>query len=402
MSILSFNQARRDHLLQQAETAHQRRHFREAYDFLREALRYGENADIFHRAATILNEMGEYAGAAQVAQYALKADPRHSMARWELAVASERLWKLEDALLLFEELAKDDSFSSDARILARKSLVAGMCHLKRMDLAGARKAMFRGAGKGELPQPLATRIERLEAFMSHDHPTQPGLRDWMNIMHGHFLLKVCSRENPIQIHVSPSQAGMDSFGGEHFVTAHPSFQDCARALMELKRWVSSQGSPYCGVYACEPQSIPVAMAVGQLLGLPRVDVAKLSSSDRVLLCLASNAGKMGTKIGRHWHLRHDLFILARSFEREEFHDVVSPPHHQPMVHAWAEPIVAAHRQVLGMIGEFISLPWEQASIKARETMKISSDVGLWDPISADKEGDVRAIADRLLRACDPS
>lgn len=374
MSILSFNHGQRDHLLRQAETAHRRRHFREAYDFLREALRFGENADIFHRAATILNEMGEYPGAAQVARYALKADPSHGPARIELVSALERLWQLDEALTELENLGRDPITLEDPRRAARVNHLLCLCHLKRLDLVGAQRASFRGADRGVLPEPMASRVRRLAEFLD-DAKAPPSLRDRLWIMHGHHLL--------------PTQGDSGLVG-----MSHPTYADCARALRMLKRHAEETRAGYRAVFCCEPGSLPVALAAARCLGVPPADTARLASSDRVLLCLASNSGRPG---GAHRASRHDLFILAKNFEREEYHDVVTPPHHAGKLTVWAEPIPSSHHQIIGLLGELAGLPWEAASIKSRETMRLPSSEA---PGEAFTPGDTIAaerIAARLMR-----
>jgi hypothetical protein len=423
LKIISFNEAKRDDLIQKANAAQKKKQFREAYDFLREALRYGENAAVFNRAATILNEMGEYQGSLQVGEYALKCEPHNPWAKWEMAIAMERLWRLDESLEHLKGLPEGGLSDSPNLTLQRKNNVEGMCHLKRQNLTELRKMVFRGAEKGQLPEPLASRAKRLENYLkpysylsSHEEVTEEtpltsfpklGLRDWMEVMYRYRLLRVCSPQNTLALHLLPSRQSPEQFRGEHFVMGHPNFLDCAKILKILKKTVEEEAVGYRGVYPVEPNSHGLSLALSKILEIPVVDSAKIASSDPILLCLASNLGGAGSKVSKRWPLRHELFILAKSFERDEFCDVVSPPNNASMLNTWAEPIFSGHRQIVGAIGEYMSVPWEEASIKAYQTVrseqnrtKVSgpSDGTYWDPSSSTNERSSVKIAERLLSA----
>ncbi|MBI4027047.1 MAG: hypothetical protein HY360_18830 [Verrucomicrobia bacterium] len=380
MNIISFNEAKQVNLLEKAEIARGKRQFREAYDFLREALRYGENAAIFNRAAAILNEMGEFTGALQVAQYALKCEGANPQAKWEMAVAAERLWKLDLAARLVEELPEEGAPDPFAPHFPRRNELWGMICLKRLHLPGVRKAIFRGAVHGRLPEPLASRAERLAALMADrsssitdplapESASPPGLREWIHVMYRRRLLKVGSVKNGFSLHIFPGQEGAAEFNGEHFVMGHPSFRDCGRILLELHRVITEENRGYGGVYPCHPASASVAIALSRILKIPLVEPVRLSAAAPILLCMASNLGGGAAAVSRRWPARHDLFILGKSFEHDEFYDVVAPPHNRPMLSAWAEPILSDHRQIIGALGEYITLPWEQASIKAYQSVR---------------------------------
>lgn len=430
MNIVSFNQARRDDLLEKAQAAHQKQQFREAYDFLREALRYGENAAIFNRAAGILNEMAEYESAVKVAGYALKCEPHNPQAKWEMAWAYERLWRPAEALQLLNEIPASNPLDPPGQAFSRRDDLLGMCHLKRLDLAEVQKAVFRGAHAGNLPQPIASRAGRLEHCLarfgggvaSGSDPSgrwpgmengaaerRLGLRDWCYIMHGHRLIRTSSRTASFSLPFSPERDGPADAEPEHFVLGHPDFPDCGGILAELKQILAEEGSGYKGVYSCDANSLPVALAVSKILKLPLVDSAKLSASAPILLCLASNLGAAAARFSRHWSARHELFILAKSFERREFYDVVAPPCNRPTIQTWAEPIRSARRQIIGALGEYISLPWEAASIQARRSMNNPQEKGgnpsiaplngsVREPIRLENERDAVRIAERLIAA----
>lgn len=379
MNIISFDQAKREDLLEKADQAHKNRQFREAYGFLREALRFGENAAIFNRAATILNEMGEYTAALQVAQYALKHESNNPVARWELAVANERLWKLEAALGWLAELPAEIPPGLHSQKFANKSELEGMCHLKSLNEKEAHRALFRCTKTDQFPEPLSSRIDRLRDQLNRRAPTSGeipvglSLNEWMGVMYGHRLLYRNSLEQSFKLHVVPGRRS-DTFTGDHFIMGHPSFDDCGRILAALHATVEEEGVGYDGVHACEQASQPVALAVSHALQLPIVDSASLLNGNRVLLCLGSNLDGAAMRNLRRFAPQHDLFILAKSFERDEFYNTVAPPQNKPLMSAWSEPIASPHRQIIGAVGEYITLPWEQTSIQAYEAAKTSRSI----------------------------
>lgn len=362
MNILSFEQGHREQLLERADVAQRHRHFREAYDLLREALRFGEDASIFDRASAILNEMGEFESASQVASRSLRNEPKNPRALWEKAFALERLWKTEEALELLERIRVEDVPNAAMDSGIRLNHLMGMCRLKQRDVNGLRRVVFRSASRGNHLKLISDRLSRLETALDQSGE-RLRLRDWVKIMHDRHLLTVYSRRKKTALHSRIEKSLLKDHEGEHDVIRHLSFEDCGEILLALQRSVRDENRKYVGVCSAEPNSLPLAMAVSKLLGLPVVDMIRLAAPESLLICLVSNLGGMGAHISPRWPSRHDLFIMAKGFEREEFRDVVSPPHNFPQVHAWADPILSNHRQIIGALGEYFSFPWEKASLR---------------------------------------
>ncbi len=417
MNVLFFNEAKQGDLLGKADAARQKRHYREAYGFVREALRFGENAAVLNRATAILNEMGEYATALQLARHALKCESRNACARWEMARACERLWLLDDALDLLRDLNEARVPDAPAGFAAARNDLIGMCRLKRGDLDGVRRALFRGAGRSGFPEPLASRVRgleevtaeakrRAEASATGSAPGM-GLREWLYVMRGSWLIVRRTRERRFATDVVPGLQAPDSFEGEHFVVGCPDFLDCGRILDGLVKVFREKKVSLAGIYPCDFQSLPVALAAARLLDLPLAEASRLAAPRPLLLCLAGNADSTGARAAQRLPSRHPLFLMVKNFEREEFHDAAPPPHNQPRLNSWAEPMLSDHHQMIGAIGECLLPPWEDAAAPALKTSPAVAGIGMnrlekrpHRPVILRDARGAREIADRLVAAAE--
>jgi len=107
---------------------------------------------VLERTVSMLNELGEHAGAAQLAHSALRHAPSSLALRWELALAAERLWKLNSALHWLRELPPEYQPPTVLEGCTSPGELEGMCHIKRLDDAHALTIAFRTARDGKLPE----------------------------------------------------------------------------------------------------------------------------------------------------------------------------------------------------------------------------------------------------------
>jgi hypothetical protein len=344
VNIISFNQLKREALLMKAEGAHKNRQYQQAYDYLREALRFGENAAIFLRAASILNEMGEYQNAAQLAKYALQADPNLSEAKWELAVAYERLWKIDEALALLHEI-ESFVFNSKNDLPLKSIHLFGMCYLKSGDLNAAKRILFRGAVTGTFPEPLISRLNRImKRFESLNVSSVTSLKlaDWIYIMHGNHLLL------------------SDSEGSTQETPFRLEYFDLGKILWEFEKHYKESALKYSGILPIGPHSMSVAKILSEILNLPILG-SVFTGKAPVLICALVN---VGFKLNHPFkNLRqHDVFILVKHFEREEFYDAVSNSISLSL-NSWPESFNIGYHQIIGVLGRRFVLPWEKQIVK---------------------------------------
>ncbi|MDD2710043.1 MAG: hypothetical protein PHV34_18835 [Verrucomicrobiae bacterium] len=355
-NILSFSEFKTEESVRRADAAMQKKQYLQAYQFLREALRYGGNSGIFSRAAAILNEVGDHGGAKQTCLNAIHMEAVSPSIHWELALACERLWFMLDSLELCRSILPVQPVFGLLPKLKRED-VAVMCHIKLLNADSARQALFRGAEKNRLSPRLLARVERLEQLLTDSTPSFH-LREWLHVMRGHVLLVSNDEDQLTGFQGLPEGRGDAPFAGEHFVIAHLNYHDCGIMLNRLRVMAARDEHRYEGVFSVEPSSLPVAMAVSELLSLPLLDHRQTCASSRVLLCLSGNRVAPLPPL-RRLPPRHDLFILGKSFECEEYYDVVQPPFNNSYLHAWTEPINTPHRQIIGAIGENVVLPWDE-------------------------------------------
>lgn len=378
MKILSFNRVKQEELLQKSAQARSRRRYQEAYDFLREALRYGEDAAILSRAAALLNEMGEYSAAVQVSAFAVTKEKNCAPAQWEMARAFERMWELDEAVEILEHL-DEGAFADVNRVLF-------MCHLKKGDVDAARRFLFRHSHGAELPADLKARCDRLEGLAKGYRTLS--LRDWKWVMHGHRLAhERCDGE--FETHLASNGQAPKGFEGRHYVIARPGFRDCARVLAAIEGVISQQERFYSGIVAAGSTGMPVALFLARLLGLPLLNAARASASGSPLVVIGSNLESRAS-LPRGFPA-HDVLVLMKSFEREEFFDVVAPPSNLPEVGRWPDPLRPHRTQLIGAIGEMIFLPWEKPTKTSREAAPSATKGAVWSsgPV------DLQEAADRL-------
>ena len=384
MDILSFNKVKQDELLQKSSHARSRRRYREAYEFLREALRYGEDSAILSRAAMLLNEMGEHGAALQVATFALTKDRDCDGAMWEMAVALERSWDLDEAIGIFLQL-------NEARFPRLNEWLCA-CFLKKGDLDEARKYLFRIPHDSDLPPVMNARCERMEKL----DRSRLTLRDWKWVMHGHVLVHERGEQGYcFQSHRLPEGADPADFAGQHYVSAEPSFHDCARVLLGIGDILAGGAPPYTGIFGIGETGLPVALFLSRLLSVPKAGRSQLMSSDRLLIVLGSNTDPRRRR--SHLLPQHDVLILMKSFEREEFCDVVAPPNQKLFLGRWGFSIGGKRRQIIGAIGELIVLPWERHPDVLRKPAPIGGayEEKRWNRISLEKSMAPEAVADML-------
>lgn len=376
MKILSFNRVKQEELLQKSALARNRRRYQEAYDFLREALRYGEDAAILSRAAGLLNEMGEYSAALQLAAFALTKEKSCEPAQWEMALAFERLWDVDEAIDILLKL--EESRFPDVNLALFK------CFVKKGQIGEARKHLFRHAHGAELPAELKAVCDRFESAAK----TRLTLRDWKWVMHGHFLAHERT-DGEFETHVASNGRAPAAFEGRHYIIARPNFRDCARVLLALEGVMEKRGRSYSGVIALGSTALPVALFLARLHSLPLINTTHTGGSP--LLVMGGNL-EARPAIPRGLQ-RHDLLILMKSFERDEFHDAVAPPVNLAEVGRWPEPLRPCRTQIIGALGEMIFLPWERSTKTSRSSSSSDINEGAWAPAM-----DVEEAAGRLWKA----
>ena len=362
MKILSFNRVKQEELLQKSAQARHRRRYQEAYDFLREALRYGEDAAILSRAAALLNEMGEYGAAVQISSFALTKEKNCEPAQWEMANAFERMWDLDEAIDILTRL--------DERKFPGLNLALFKCHLKKCDVGQARKYLFRHSHGADLPPELKARCDRLDR-VGADKLT---LRGWKWVMHGHRLAHERG-EGEFETHLASNGRAPAGFGGQHYVIARPGFRDCARVLAALQRILAEHSRSYSGIIPLGATAMPVALFLARLLSLPLLNTRAAGGSP--LLVMGSNLESRAS-LPRGFPPR-DLLILMKSFERDEFYDAVPPPGNLPEVGRWPEPLRGFPTQWIGALGEMIFLPWERTDKTPRKLPSSAAKEAAWNP-----------------------
>ena len=377
MKILSFNRVKQEELLEKSAQARHRRRYQEAYGFLREALRYGEDAAILSRAATLLNEMGEYGSAVQVCALALAREKNCEPAQWEMASAFERMWDLDEAIDILMRL--------DDRKFPAVNLALHQCHLKKCNVGEARKYLFRHShgtdlsAEGETRRgrlaDLKARCDRLEELLpagSRLHRACLTLRDWKWVMHGHRLAHERS-DGEFETHLASNGRAPAAFEGRHYIVARPGFRDCARVLAALGGVLAERGRSYSGVIPLGSAAIPVALFLARRLSLPLLNAHRAGGCP--LLVMAGNLGSRAS-LPRDFPA-HDLLILMKSFEREEFYDVVPPPGNLAEVGRWPEPLRGFRTQLIGALGEMIFLPWERTAQMPRDIPHLVTKEATW-------------------------
>ena len=383
MKILSFNRVKQEELLQKSAQARHRRRYQEAYDFLREALRYGEDAAILSRAAALLNEMGEYGAAVQISSFALTKEKNCEPAQWEMANAFERMWDLDEAIDILTRL--------DEQKFSGLNLALFKCHLKKCDVGQARKYLFRHSHGADLPAGLKARCDRLEDLLSagsrsdrassrsHHAWSRPhraclSLRGWKWVMHGHRLAHERG-EGEFETHLTSNGRAPAGFEGQHYVIARPGFRDCARVLAALQRILAEHSRSYSGIIPLGATAMPVALFLARLLSLPLLNTRPVGGSP--LLVMGSNLESRAS-LPRGFPPR-DLLILMKSFERDEFYDAVPPPGNLPEVGRWPEPLRGFPTQWIGALGEMIFLPWERTDKTPRKLPSSAAKEAAWNP-----------------------
>jgi hypothetical protein len=213
-------------------------------------------------------------------------------------------------------------------------------------------------------------------------------------MHRHLLVHERG-EHAFQFHhvfggaAAPEAKG---FEGEHYVVGHPSFSDCARVLAALEDFLAEHSGRYSGVAPLGESARPVALFLARLLGLPLATSRSSSERRPLLLVMGTNRDRPAPPPGGFF--RNDLLIFMKSFEREEFHDTVAPPHNRVHLSRWAEPICTSRLQIIGAIGEWIALPWERPAGKSGAGRKGKAEP-VWGEFSGEDAMDSTAAADLL-------
>lgn len=366
MKILSFNRVKQEELLQKSAHARNRRRYQEAYDFLREALRYGEDAAILARAAALLNEMGEYSAALQVSTFAITKEKNCEPAQWEMARAFERMWDLDEAIQILTRL--DEQKYPDVNLALFK------CYLKQCDVAKARRSLFRHSHGAELPAELKAKCDRLEGLLHTRGFTSAKfskaarkftLRDWKWVMHGHLLAHERS-EYRFETHLASNGRSPVGFEGMHYVIARPSYRDCARVLSDMERLFANRLKSYSGIASLGATAIPVALFLARLLAVPLLNSAQAAASRSPLYVIGTNL-ETRPALPRNMGSQ-DVLILMKSFERDEYYDAVPPPSNLAEVGRWPEPLRPCRAQLIGALGEMIFLPWEKSTKTSREAV----------------------------------
>jgi len=378
MKILSFNRVKQEELLQKSASARNRRRFQEAYDFLREALRYGEDAAILARAAALLNEMGEYSAALQVSTFAITKEKNCEPAQWEMARAFERMWDVDEAIDILLRL--DEQKYPDVNLALFK------CYLKQCDVAKARRSLFRHSHGAELPAELKAKCDRLEGLLNARGLTAHGrfvkaarrfsLRDWKWVMHGHLLAHERS-EYRFETHLASNGRPPVGFEGMHYVIARPSYRDCARVLADMERLHAGRLKTYSGIASLGTTAIPVALFLARLLAVPLLNPAQAAATRSPLFVMGSN---LETRLAVPRSVTsQDLLVLMKSFERDEYYDAVPPPSNLAEVGRWPEPLRPCRTQLIGALGEMIFLPWEKCTKTSREAALSVTKKAAWSP-----------------------
>jgi hypothetical protein len=160
-------------------------------------------------------------------------------------------------------------------------------------------------------------------------------------------------------------------------------------LSALENVMDKRGRSYSGVVSLSSTAMPVALFLARLHSLPLVNTSQAGSAP--LLVMGGNLDSRPT-VPRGLQ-RHDLLILMKSFERDEFHDVVPPPGNLAEVGRWPEPLRFGRTQLIGALGEMIFLPWERSTKTSRSSSASDINEGAWAPAM-----DLEEAAGRLWKS----
>jgi len=239
-----------------------------AADEFRSAVRLNQDYESYFNLGRVLTELEQYAEAAELYTHCLSLDAEDPSARYELSYALCGQLKYAEALAQFQALV--DKYPEDWEL----RFALADCHMGLNDPASAERELRRALHSAPPSVDTSAAREALLAAWRHQEFPPPAKLSWKDLLYAEYgvmgLGSGCDDGLAIPVH-------------EDRTFSH---SDIAVTLSRLLRLVREYDWQFTAVVSMDEDSMPIALALAQVLEAPVVPVEDLHEDDFSLLVLA--------------------------------------------------------------------------------------------------------------------
>ncbi len=216
----------------------------------------------------MLTELEQYAEAAELYSRCLTLDSEDPSARYELGYALCGQLKFAEALTQFQALV--DQYPEDWEL----KFALADCHMGLKDHAAAERELRQALHSAPPNMDTSAVREALLAAWRHQEFPPPSKLGWKDLLYAEYGVMALgsSRDDGLAIPVY-----------EDYDFSH---RDIAVTLSRFLRLVREYDWRFTAVASMDPDSMPIALALSQVLEAPTVRVEELHEEDFALLVLA--------------------------------------------------------------------------------------------------------------------
>jgi tetratricopeptide (TPR) repeat protein len=239
-----------------------------ASDEFRSAVLLNQDYESCFNLGRVLTELEQYAEAAELYQRCLTLDSEDPSARYELGYALCGQLKFPEALTQFQALV--DKYPEDWEL----KFALADCHMGLKDHATAERELVEALKKAPPSVDTTAAREALLAAWRHQEFPAPIKLGWKDLLYAEYGVMGLgsSRDDGIAIPI------YESYDFTH--------RDIAVTLSRFLHLVREHEWRFTAVASMDADSLPIALALSQVLEAPTVQVEELREDDFGLLVLA--------------------------------------------------------------------------------------------------------------------